>query len=63
MKKRVRWLWLVLIGAAAIELSRGYFTPQLKALPPAPAGWTRVAETAFDPIPRDSKRGLEHRTR
>jgi len=48
MKRR---LLLVLIGGAVIELSRGYFTPQLEALPAAPAGWTRVAETPLDPLP------------
>lgn len=41
MKRR---LWLVLIAGAVIELSRGYFEPQLQALPSAPAGWTRTAD-------------------
>ena len=46
-------LWIVLLAGAVIELTRGYFTPSLQALPQAPAGWTRVSETALDPIPHD----------
>lgn len=46
-------LWPILIAVAVIEFTRGFFTPQLQALPSAPAGWTRVAQTAADPIPRE----------
>ncbi len=31
-------LWIVLIAAIAIELSRGYFPPPFEAFPQAPAG-------------------------
>ena len=46
-------LWIILLAGIVIELSRGYFTPALQALPQAPAGWTRVTETALDPIPHE----------
>jgi hypothetical protein len=49
----VKRLWLVVIAAIVIELSRGYFTPPLEALPSAPAGWARVAQTAFNPVPHE----------
>ncbi|HEX5230326.1 MAG TPA: hypothetical protein VFW44_21585 [Bryobacteraceae bacterium] len=45
--------WIILVAAVLIELTRGYFTPTLQALPLAPAGWTRVTQTALDPIPHD----------
>lgn len=51
--KPLKRLWLVLIGGVAIEFCRGFFTPQLVALPAAPAGWTRVAQTTLEPIPRE----------
>jgi hypothetical protein len=43
----------IFLAAALIELTRGYFTPALQALPEAPAGWTRVTETALNPIPHE----------
>jgi hypothetical protein len=46
-------LWIILLAAAGIELSRGYLTPTVQALPEAPAGWTRVTQTALDPIPHE----------
>jgi hypothetical protein len=45
--------WIILFAGVAIELSQAYFTPALEALPQAPAGWTRVAETALDAIPHE----------
>lgn len=47
-------LWIILLAGIAIEFSRGYFTPALVALPAAPAGFTRVTQTALNPIPHDS---------
>jgi hypothetical protein len=44
-------LWIVFLAGIVIELTYGYFPPALKALPQAPAGWTRVTETPLDPIP------------
>jgi hypothetical protein len=44
-------LSIILIAGAAIELSRGYFTPRLEALPIAADGWSRESQTAFDPVP------------
>jgi hypothetical protein len=44
-------LWIVFLAGTVIELTQGYFPPGLQALPQAPAGWTRVTETALDPIP------------
>lgn len=41
-------LWLVLAGAIAIELSHGLFVPELKALPPAPAGWKLADHAVLD---------------
>jgi len=49
----MRRLWIVLVAGAVIELTRGYFTPALQAAPQAPAGWTRVSQTALDPIPHE----------
>jgi len=46
-------LWIVLVLAAVIELSRGYFTPRLEALPAASDGWTLVAQAALAPVPAD----------
>jgi hypothetical protein len=46
-------LWIILLAAAAIELSRGYRTPTLQAILQAPAVWTRVTQTALDPIPHE----------
>jgi hypothetical protein len=45
--------WLVLIGAVAIEASRGLFVPQLKVLPPAPAEWKLVDQTVLKPSSRE----------
>lgn len=47
--------WIVLVLAAVIELSRGYFTPRLEALPVASDGWTLVAQTVLDPVPAELK--------
>jgi len=52
-------LWIVLIAAIAIELSRGYFPPPVEALPEAPAGWTLVAQTALSPVPQDVQESPE----
>ncbi len=41
-------LWLIVAGAAVIELSHGLFVPRLKALPPAPAGWNLVEQRTLD---------------
>jgi hypothetical protein len=49
----MRRLWIVLIAAVLIESTRGYFTPALQAVPQTPAGWTRVTQTALDPIPHE----------
>jgi hypothetical protein len=46
-------LWIVFLAGIAIELTQGYFPPGLQALPQAPAGWTRVTETALDPISQE----------
>ncbi len=45
--------WLVVVGAAVIELSHGLFVAQLKALPPAPAGWKLVEQGTLNPSPRE----------
>ena len=52
-------LWIVLALAVVIELSRGYFTPRLEALPAASDGWTLVAQTALDPVPAELKSSPE----
>jgi hypothetical protein len=49
--KWMKRLWIVLVAGVAIELSRGYFTPRLEALPIAADGWSRENQTAFDPVP------------
>lgn len=41
--------WVILLAAALIELTRGFFPPALQALPQSPAEWTRVTQTALDP--------------
>ena len=46
-------LWMIVLAGIAIEFSQDFFTPVLQAIPQAPAGWTRVSETALDPIPDD----------
>ncbi len=48
-------VWIVLVAGVVIELSRGYFTPQLEALPVKPDGWTLVAQAALDPVPAGLK--------
>ena len=48
-------LWIVLVLGVVIELSRGYFTPRLEALPAKPDGWTLVTQTALDPVPAELK--------
>ena len=52
-------VWIILVAGAIIELSRGYFTPRLKALPAKPDGWTLVTQTAADPVPAELKTGPE----
>jgi hypothetical protein len=42
-------LWLVIVGAVAIELSHGLFAPQLNGLPPSAAEWKLVEQTAIKP--------------
>lgn len=46
-------LWIILFTGVAIGFSQNYLTPALQALPEAPAGWTRVTETALNPIPHE----------
>ncbi len=46
-------LWIVFLAGIVIELTYGYFPPALQALPQAPARWTRVTQTALDPIPHE----------
>ena len=46
-------LWIVILAGIAIELTQGYFPPALQAPPLAPAGWTRVTQTALEPIPHE----------
>ena len=48
---RIKRPWIVLVAGIAIGCSRGYFTPRLEALPIAADGWSRVTQTAFDPVP------------
>src|SRR5579872_7232894 len=48
-------LWIILVAGVIIELSRGYFTPRLEALPAKPDGWTLVTQTARDPVPAELK--------
>ncbi len=45
--------WIIILAGVVIELTRGFFPPELQALPQSPAGWTRVTETALDPIPHE----------
>ncbi len=42
-------LWLIVIGAVAIEITRDLFVPQLTSLPPAAAGWKLVEQTTLPP--------------
>jgi hypothetical protein len=46
----VKALWLLVVGAIAIELTHGLFAPELNALPQAPAGW-KLAEHAELKLP------------
>jgi len=55
----MRRLWIVLIAGVVIELSRGYFTPRLEALPAASDGWTLVAQTTLDPVPAELRTSPE----
>ncbi len=52
-------LWIVLVLGVVIELSRGYFTPRLEALPAPSDGWTLVTQTALDPVPAELKTSAE----
>jgi len=52
-------LWMVLALGMVIELSRGYFTPRLEALPVTSDGWTLVTQTALDPVPAELKTSAE----
>jgi hypothetical protein len=45
----VKALWLIIIGAVAIEITQDLFVPQLNALPPAAAEWTLVEQTTLPP--------------
>jgi len=50
MNRSMTWmkrLWIVLIAGVAIELSRGYFTPRLEALPIAADGWSRESQNCL----------------
>jgi len=62
MSRTMTWskrLWIVLIAGIAIELSRGYFTPRLEALPITADGWSRESQIAFDPVPPEIERWPE----
>ena len=48
-------LWLLLVGAAVIELCHGLFAPRLDGLPTAPAEWKLVDQTVLQSSSHEAK--------